>query len=67
MGLAFRLLMVRSTDISPELQTPFPQKTEAGSEPPPLGSLEAQENEEQVAQTDDFASEGVWHYPVFEI
>ena len=57
-GLAFRLLFVRSSDISSKLETPFPQETLLDDKamdsemPPPVSLEEAQEkNEEQIAHT----------------
>ena len=57
MGIAFRLLFIRSTDVSQELESPFPQETHlpqkaVASEPPAF--VEAQEYEEQMQQTGNF-------------
>lgn len=54
-GIAFRLLFIRSTDVSQELETPFPQETHlpqkaVASEPPAF--VEPQEHEEQMQQTE---------------
>ncbi|PON82469.1 Trichome birefringence-like family [Trema orientale] len=51
MGLAFRLLLVRSTDISSPVETPFPETQKTVAFEPPA-SLEAEENEEQIPRTE---------------
>lgn len=51
MGLAFRLLFIRSTDISPEIETPFPQETHL---PQKVVASEPLASVDQMQQTGNF-------------